>query len=127
VWSAPSGTHSWNIERSKPGDRLYRNVPEIVIHWYGDKETFDRSERAICGFNSVRRAGEAITRTSAHFLVGTDVPTNQSPRLEDKSISIPDPATRRGWLAVPGISAAALDHLGYKQRQQYFVRSVPTQ
>jgi hypothetical protein len=66
-----------------------------------------------------------MTRTSAHFLVGADVPANQSPRLEDKSISIlqtqrPD---EDGW---PFLAShlQPLDHLGYKQRRQYFVRAL---
>lgn len=123
----PQARTLWNLERSKPGDRLYNGVPwGIVIHWYGDKENFDRSvEGYLRGFNSMRWADDYLTRTSAHFLVGADVPTNHSPRLEDKSISILQ--TQRpaedGW---PFLAShlQPLDHLAHKERRQYFVRAL---
>jgi N-acetylmuramoyl-L-alanine amidase len=123
----PQARTLWNLERSKPGDRLYNGVPwGIVIHWYGDKENFDRSvEGYLRGFNSMRWADEYLTRTSAHFLVGADAPSNRSPRLEDKSISILQ--TQRpaedGW---PFLAShlQPLDHLAHKERRQYFVRAL---
>jgi hypothetical protein len=123
----PQARTQWNVDRNKPGDRLYRNVPwGIVVHWYGDKENFDRSVKGyLRGFNSLRWADETLTNTSAHFLVGSDVPTNHSPRLDDKSISIlqtQQPDTD-GW---PFLAShlQPLDHVGHRERRQYFVRAL---
>jgi hypothetical protein len=67
----------WNIERSKPVDKLFPDLRwGIVLHWYGDHEYFDKTVKGyLRGFNSIRRIADYETRTSVHFLVGDKKPS----------------------------------------------------
>ena len=73
----PLAQTQWNREKNHKSDRLYSTVPRgIVMHWYGDKENFDKSITGyLRGFDSLRQVDDYETRTSAHFLVGDAVPT----------------------------------------------------
>jgi hypothetical protein len=66
----------WNMERSKPVDKLFPDLRwGIVLHWYGDHEYFDKTVKGFLrGFNSIRRITDYETRTSVHFLVGDKKP-----------------------------------------------------
>jgi hypothetical protein len=66
----PQVMTQWNQENSTRADRLVSDVPwGIVLHWYGDRETFDRSVKGyLRGFDSLREVDGEMLRTSAHFL-----------------------------------------------------------
>ncbi len=73
----PLARTDWNLERSKPPDELFADLPwGIVLHWYGDPDYFDRSVKGyLRGFNAVRKIDNYETHTSAHFLVGDGIPS----------------------------------------------------
>jgi len=113
----------WNKERRAKVDRLHTKLPwGIVLHWYGDKETFDQTITGyLRGFDSLRPVADYITRTSAHFLVGNKALT---PLAGEEPISIlqtqaPD---RDGW---PFLAShiQPLDYQAHHERRQYFVRA----
>jgi hypothetical protein len=75
---------------------LYGHIPwGIVLHWYGDKENFDKTIKGyIRGFDSLRKVATYITRTSAHFLVGPErleqATINQSTGISVLQTQMPD-------------------------------------
>ena len=75
----PVAQTQWNLEHSNRWDRLERDTHwGIVLHWYGDDAGFDRSvEGYLRGFNSLRQVANYTTRTSAHVLVGRDIPSSK--------------------------------------------------
>lgn len=72
----PLAPTRWNLERNKVVDELFPDMRwGIVLHWYGDPDYFDRRIKGyLRGFNSTRRIADFETQTSAHFLVGDDLP-----------------------------------------------------
>jgi hypothetical protein len=68
----------WNQDNDTAGDRLLQGIRKgIVLHWYGDRDNFDRSiDGYLRGFDSLRKVGDYLTRTSAHFLVGDSIPVS---------------------------------------------------
>jgi hypothetical protein len=80
----PQATTQWNRENSLRSDRLIGQVPwGIVLHWYGDRDTFDRSVKGyLRGFDSLREVDGELLRTSAHFLVGDARVTLQEEKSE---------------------------------------------
>jgi len=124
----PTAQTQWNKERSSPRDRLDRRLRwGIVLHWYGDRENFDRSLRGyLRGFDSLRTVDDYITRTSAHFLVGNQpVDINSDPQKSEISIlqtQVPD-SDGTPFLAS---HLMPLDHLAHKNQKQYFVRALYT-
>ncbi len=69
---APVAQTLWNKEHRRVWDRLDSRFPwGIVLHWYGDKDHFDRSIPGyLRGFDGLRKIDDILIRTSAHFLVG---------------------------------------------------------
>lgn len=115
----------WNRENSFRGDRLYRTVPwGIVLHWYGDRENFDKTITGyLRGFDSLREVNGKQTRTSAHFLIGEHLP-NIATEVQDNIVGIVQ--TQKS--AVSGIPYVAshisgLDYEAHKNRRNYFVRA----
>lgn len=123
---APLARTLWNREHSTATDRLYTQLPlGIVLHWYGDRENFDRSVPGyLRGFDDLRLVGGEYLRTSAHFLVGEGQP-HPAATAENQAIGIlqtqaPD---------VDGTPFVAshlqqLDYFAHWARQQYFVRAL---
>ncbi len=121
--NVPLARTLWNIERSSPSDRLKTDRPwGIVLHWYGDKENFDRSIKGyLRGFDSLRDVEGHEIRTSAHFLVG-DAPLSSS---ADQAISIiQTQAPDKDGIPFLGSHLRSLDYLAHQEKKQYFVRAL---
>jgi len=116
----------WNKEHSNRYDRLYGHVPwGIVLHWYGDKENFDKTIKGyVRGFDSLRKVATYITRTSAHFLVGPERPTqatiNQATGISVLQTQMPD----KDGTPFVGSHLMYLDYLSHEEKEQYFVRAL---
>lgn len=126
----PVARTQWNLENSNPVDRLYPHIPwGIVLHWYGDKENFDRSIAGyLRGFNDLREINGIWTRTSAHFLVGDATPEPQEV-WEERGNSIGIIQTQIPDKDGTPFSASHLQPLdieAHKDRRQYFVRAYYT-
>jgi hypothetical protein len=123
---APLAQTLWNKERSTVRDRLLRYVPwGIVLHWYGDKENFDKSIKGyLRGFDSLREVAGYETRTSAHFLVGSHKPAlglgQSGDRIGIVQTQLPDQD------GTPFLAShlKPLDILAHKEKKQYFVRAL---
>ena len=122
----PLARTQWNLENNYRSDRLYSSVPwGIVLHWYGDKENFDRTIRGyLRGFDSLRQVDDYITRTSAHFLVGDAEPTInlRSPEEPVGIIQTQKPDASGTPFVASHISG--LDYEAHKAKGQYFVRAL---
>jgi hypothetical protein len=116
----------WNKGHSRRWDKLSSKYPwGIVLHWFGDKENYDRTIPGyIRGFDSLREIDGESIRTSAHFVV-----SDADPELKDVQngkavgyIQTQNPAED----GTPYIAAhlQGLDYLGYRQGQQYFVNAL---
>jgi hypothetical protein len=121
----PLAPTQWNHENSLRSDRLYTTVPwGIVLHWYGDRENYDKTITGyLRGFNSLREVDGEQTRTSAHFLVGDDLPAISS-TAQESSIGIlqtQKPASN----GTPYVAShiMSLDYEAHKARRHYFVRA----
>jgi len=116
----------WNIERDRLRDRLYTHVPwGIVLHWYGDRESFDKSLAGyLRGFNSLRETEGYEYRTSAHFLVGAAVPMAgadaQGAPIGIMQMQIPD----KDGIPFVASHLKPLDLQAHQERRQYFVRAL---
>jgi hypothetical protein len=124
VGPLPVAQTLWNREHHFPVDRLLPDVPwGIVLHWYGDKENFDRSVTGyLRGFDSLRMVCDILTRTSAHFLVGPGHASIVMPEEAPFGIlqtQIPD------LDGVPFLASHLqnLDLIAHKNKEQYFVRA----
>ena len=122
----PLARTQWNRENNFRSDRLYSSVPwGIVLHWYGDRENFDKTISGyLRGFDSLRQVDDYITRTSAHFLVGDSEPTINLRNPEDPVGIIqtqkPDPS------GTPFVAShiSGLDYEAHRAKGQYFVRAL---
>jgi len=116
----------WNRERDKIYDRLYTHVPwGIVLHWYGDRDGFDKSLAGyLRGFDSLREADGYQYRTSAHFLVGAATPTAgvDAHREPIGIFQMQDPDKD----GIPFVAShlKSLDLQAHQERRQYFVRAL---
>ncbi|OGO12080.1 MAG: hypothetical protein A2Y53_09380 [Chloroflexi bacterium RBG_16_47_49] len=122
----PVAQTQWNAEHSNPGDRLYRHLPwGIVLHWYGDKENFDRSVPGyLRGFDSLRKVDTYITRTSAHFLVGDSLPLPYASQSTEAigilQTQIPD----KDGTPFVASHLMPLNYQAHEEKKQYFVRAL---
>ena len=115
----------WNLERNRPIDRLEDNAPwGIVVHWYGDKDNFDKTaEGYLRGFDSIRLVDDYYTRTSAHFLVADGTPIseigtgNVSGILQTQAPDIDGTPFLASHLQ-------GIDYQAHRERKQYFVRAL---
>ncbi len=118
-------TH-WNLERHNSYDRLETETPwGIVLHWYGDKDNFDRSMAGyLRGFDEMRMVDNYETRTSAHFLVGKEKPEIR----DDKPIKsigvIQTQAPDKDGIPFLASHLQPINFLIHKEKQQYFVRAL---
>lgn len=116
----------WNIERRNRFERLFEDVSwGIVLHWFGASlEDDDSLAGYLRGFDGMRWVGDYETRTSAHFLVGSEkFELDADPGSEVVSIvqtQLPDSD------GVPFVASHlhALDYDAHRARQQYFVRAM---
>jgi hypothetical protein len=122
---APMAPTQWNYENSHRSDRLYTTVPwGIVLHWYGDRENFDKTITGyLRGFNSLREVDGEKTRTSAHFLVGEAIPITTSEARED-SIGIIQ-TQKPAPTGTPYVAShiMGLDYEAHTARKHYFIRA----
>ncbi len=117
----------WNQETSIPQNVLSSERSwGIVLHWYGDGDSFDRSLAGyLRGFDELRDVGGYITRTSAHFLVGWGVVEANSARP-----SLPLGIVQTQAPDENGVPYAAshlmipLDYAAHREKKQYFVRAL---
>ncbi len=116
----------WNIERSRTGDRLTPGAGwGIVLHWYGDRENFDKTvDGYLRGFNSLRRIGDYITRTSAHFLIGPEKPSWGNVRGADPVGILQTQVPDRDGTPFLASHLQPLDYSGHREGKQYFVRAL---
>src|SRR5512145_3064777 len=70
--AAPMMRTQWNLERSTRFERLDTTLPwAIVVHWFGNLPEHELDVSGyLRGFDGMRKSGEDVGRTSAHFLVG---------------------------------------------------------
>ncbi len=118
-------TH-WNMDRDRLVDRLDSRFPwAIVLHWFGDRPDFEGSlEAYLRGFDGLRPVSDYITRTSAHFLVGTESP---AVRLGADGIGIVQ-TQQADDDGTPFLAShlQGLDIQGHLERKNYFVRAYYT-
>jgi N-acetyl-anhydromuramyl-L-alanine amidase AmpD len=113
----------WNLQRNHARDRLAQAPWGIVLHWYGDKEGFDKSAAGyLRGFDSLRLIDDYFTRTSAHFLVADGEPSTKVEPGRKLSILQTQSPDMDG---TPFLAShlQALDYQSHYDRKQYFVRA----
>jgi hypothetical protein len=73
----PQAQTQWNLETMADYDRLLTRYPwVIVIHWFGNTENHQNTLDAFLrGFDGLRSIAGREQRTSAHFLVGRNIPS----------------------------------------------------
>jgi hypothetical protein len=115
-----------NQENSRRWHRLAGHVPwGIVLHWYGDKDNYDRSIAGyLRGFDGVRSIDGELVRTSAHFVVGS-APAGSRPALAGERIGyLQTQAADLDGVPFMGAHVAGLDYVGYAHGEQYFVKAL---
>jgi hypothetical protein len=122
---APLAQTRWNRENMGGSDRLSaQQAWGIVLHWYGDRENYDRTVKGyLRGFDSLRQIADYFTRTSAHFLVGDDVPTG-APHGSDGIGILQTQLPDRDGIPFVASHLGRLDHNAHKDKKQYFVRAL---
>lgn len=123
---SPLAVTLWNQDNSTSADRLYSHVPwGIVLHWYGDRETFDRSIKGyLRGFDSLREVDGEILRTSAHFLVGDGKVTGSNPNGAGEIGILQTQAPAKDGTPYVASHLRPLNFQAHLERQQYFVRAL---
>lgn len=122
----PLAQTRWNIERSRPGDRLDGNVPwGIVLHWFGDREDFDKTKTGyLRGFNSIRELDGYSTRTSAHFLVGATEPSIYETDGGGSIGILQTQVPALGGTPYVASHIAPVNYQAHYDKKQYFVRAL---
>ena len=122
----PQAYTQWNRENSFRSDRLYTTVPwGIVLHWYGDRENFDKTITGyLRGFNSLREVDGKTTRTSAHFLVGQDVPNTDVDAQEEVIAILQTQKAAPSGTPYVASHINGLDYEAHENRRNYFVRAI---
>lgn len=122
----PLAQTQWNRENSSKRDRMDTGRPwAIVLHWYGDRENFDKTVAGyLRGFDSEREIYDYVTRTSAHFLVGWEKPLPGVEAKDDEigilQTQLPDED------GIPFIAShlAPVNYKAYVEDRHYFVRAL---
>lgn len=123
---APLTPTLYNQEHSRRWFRLTTRVPwAIVLHWYGDKTTYDRTVAGyLRGFDSLRNIDGEDVRTSAHFLVGS-APAGDPAALSGVEIGfLQTQAPAEDGVPYIGAHVAGLDYEGYAHGEHYFVKAL---
>ena len=115
----------WNQQHNQTHYRLTADRPwGIVLHWYGDKENFDRSLKGyLRGFNSFRRIEDYTVQTSAHFLIGDEPPLSGPEQLSDGIGIIQTQSPDTDGTPLVASHLRNLDYVGQRDKKQYFVRA----
>jgi len=126
IAQAPLAVTVWNQENSTPADRLYKHMPwGIVLHWYGDRETFERSIKGyLRGFDSLREADGELIRTSAHFLVGDGILSARNPNGVGEIGILQTQAPAKDGTPYVASHLRPLNYEAHLDRPQYFVRAL---
>jgi hypothetical protein len=76
----PLSPTQWNQERRGPRDRLISGIQwGIILHWFGDQVDKNLDLPGyLRGFDGRRKNEDTYYNTSAHFLVGDDVPSTSA-------------------------------------------------
>jgi hypothetical protein len=122
----PVARTQWNLEHSNRWDRLDDEAEwGIVLHWYGDDLGFDQTVGGyLRGFNELRQVDNYLTRTSAHFLIGSVSPV---PDIGGDQAKVSILQTQLADANGTPFTASHLKPLDYKlhqERGQYFVRAL---
>lgn len=116
----------WNLEHSQPLDRLLTDIPwALVFHWYGEPEGFDKTLTGyLRGFDSLRKVGDYLTRTSAHFLVGDAPAATQAEAPPDQIGIIQTQMPDKDGVPFVASHLRPLDYELHRERQQYYVKAL---
>lgn len=122
---APLATTKWNQDNSSSGDKLVSNLSwGIVLHWYGDKDNFDRSVKGyIRGFDSLREVDGEMLRTSAHFLVGDRKPLIGDSGSDNHICFLQTQAPSKDGTPFVASHLRPINYQAHQERKQYFVRA----
>lgn len=122
----PLARTQWNLERHSSYDRLEADKPwGIVLHWYGDKDNFDRSITGyLRGFDEMRQVDDYETRTSAHFLVGKDIPVITTGQPISSIGIIQTQAPDKDGMPFLASHLQSINFQIHKEKQQYYVRAL---
>ncbi len=122
----PVAITQWNKEKRYPADRLLANKTwGIVLHWYGDDEDFDRSIKGyLRGFDSLRKLDDFITRTSAHFVVGSAQPHFMEEPIAEQVAILQTQSPDRDGTPFTGSHIRSINYLAHQEKKQYFVRAL---
>lgn len=126
VGRAPLRQTQWNKERSTKYDRMDTRRPwAIVLHWYGDRENFDRTEAGyLRGFDSEREIYDYVTRTSAHFLVGWERPLPDEKAKPDEIGVLQTQAPDQDGIPFIASHLAPVNYQARLENRHYFVRAL---
>lgn len=116
----------YNLENRQRWHRLEANAPwGIVLHWYGDKDGYDRSVAGyLRGFDSLRNFDGELIRTSAHFVVGRAV-AGSAAALDGRQIGyLQTQLPAADGVPYMGAHLAGLDYEGYAEGEQYFIKAL---
>ncbi len=124
--AVPLAKTQWNIEKRQESDRLDPRFPwGIILHWYGDKEGFDKTLTGyLRGFDCLRQVENYITRTSAHFLIGDAEPAFGSQGADDPIGIIQTQAPDLDGTPFVSSHLRRLNYQSHKDKEQYFVRAL---
>ena len=122
----PQAVTQWNRDNSTSADKLFSNVPwGIVLHWYGDKDNFDRSVKGyIRGFDSLREVDGELLRTSAHFLVGDAEPLTENLASNNNIGILQTQAPAQDGTPFVASHLRPINYQAHQERKQYFVRAL---
>ncbi len=123
---APVAQTLWNKEHSHAWDRLDPRFPwGIVLHWYGDKDHFDRTIPGyLRGFDSLRKIDDNLVRTSAHFLVGDADPLSAPGGAKAPFGVLQTQIANRDGTPFSASHLRPINYEALKDNTQYFVRAL---
>ena len=122
----PQAQTQFNKERSRPHNQLYKDMPwGIVLHWYGDRENFDKSIKGyLRGFDSFREVDEYLIQTSAHFVVGDENPYTSAGMQGERIAILQTQKPAPDGTPYLGSHIQPIDLQVHREKKQYFVRAL---
>jgi hypothetical protein len=126
VVQAPLARTEWNLRYHRSWHELVKTLPwGIVLHWYGDKEGFDRSIAGyLRGFDSLRDVDGQMIRTSAHFVVGSEDPLDARAQAGEAIGFLQTQLPAPDGTPYMASHLQSLDYAGWKAGEQYFVKAL---